>query len=105
MAARKPKKTLTSKPNVIKKNTGTKKVPPKNPIINKPVVNSSPVSTPVRKKTEVIKKNEYEYVKVPGNAKENRFNEIGQKVQSGELQWAYYAVENDIGYHFYRKLK
>ena len=34
MAARKPKKTLTSKPNVIKKNTGTKKVPPKNPIIN-----------------------------------------------------------------------
>ena len=26
MAARKPKKTLTSKPNVIKKNTGTKKL-------------------------------------------------------------------------------
>jgi hypothetical protein len=105
MAARKPKKTLTSKPNVIKKPTGTKKVPPKNPIINKPVVNSSPVSAPVRKKTEVTKKNEYEYVKVPGNAKENRFNEIGQKVQNGELQWAYYAIENDIGYHFYRKLK
>jgi hypothetical protein len=105
MAARKPKKTLTSKPNVIKKNTGTKKVPPKNPTINKPLVNSLSVSTPLRKKTEVINKNEYEYVKVPGNTKENRFNEIGQKVQSGELQWAYYAVENDIGYHFYRKLK
>jgi hypothetical protein len=32
-------------------------------------------------------------------------NEINEKVKLGLLKWSYYGLENDTGYHYYRKVK
>ena len=56
-------------------------------------------------KTVTKGRKQFEYVRVSENAKSSRFHEMGQKVQAGELQWAYYAIDGNVGYHYYKKLK
>jgi hypothetical protein len=56
-------------------------------------------------KTVTKGRKQAEYVRVSENAKSTRFHEMGQKVQAGELQWAYYAIDGNVGYHYYKKLK
>ena len=94
------KKTTTKKSPVKKtttrKTTATKKTTAKKPTTRK--------TTTTKKSSSVVKK-EYEYVRVSENSRNTKFNEVGQKVQSGELQWAYYAIDGNVGYHYYRKLK
>jgi len=45
------------------------------------------------------------YVKVSTNIKPNKFSEIGKRVEKGELQWSYYTLENNNGYHYYEIMK
>lgn len=52
-----------------------------------------------RKKTKEI-----DIIKVSSNSRLSRFVEIGDKVKNGELRWLYYAIEGNIGYHFYKKI-
>jgi hypothetical protein len=42
-------------------------------------------------------------LKVSENSRLSRFIDIGEKVKNGELKWLYYAVDGNIGYHFYEK--
>jgi len=46
-----------------------------------------------------------EYYTIAENAPQSKFNEMGEKVRLGEAKWAYYAIDGDIGYHHYEKLK
>ena len=45
------------------------------------------------------------YIKLHPKDKSDEFRTIGERVQRGELKWAYYAIDNDKGYHYYEKLK
>jgi len=120
MATRRPRKSTTSKPTTTKKSpakktttskpTTTKKSPAKKTTTTKRVVNNKTISKGIiTPKTDnsgnTTRKLQYEYIRLAENANKAKFNEMGQKVQSGEVQWAYYAVDDDIGYHYYRKLK
>ena len=127
MATRRPRKSTTSKPTTTKKSPAkktttskptTKKSPAKKTTTRKTVTSKKPTTRKgVRSKkvvkevvqikggNEVVRKLQYEYIRLAENANKAKFNEMGQKVQNGEVQWAYYAVDGDIGYHYYRKLK
>jgi len=88
-----PKKKVTnsSKPTEVKK-----------PQTKKP---NTATPKPTKKTNKLVNKGSNEYIKLSENSPKAMFNDMGQKVQSGEVIWAYYAVEDDIGYHFYLKLK
>ena len=43
---------------------------------------------------------EKSYIKLSSN-----FNSLNKRIESGELKWSHYAVEDEIGYHYYEILK
>jgi hypothetical protein len=93
-AAKKPvaKKTVSKKP-------AAKKTVSKKPVAKKIVIDNAPPKIRVKRKM-------YEYEKIATNAKGNLFHLMGQRVQRGEVKWAYYTIEEgDMGYHYYIKLK
>jgi hypothetical protein len=51
------------------------------------------------------KKSEDKYVRVALDAKADERNEFTTRVKNGELKYAYYATDNDKGYHYYLVLK
>tara|TARA_R110000851_G_scaffold238283_2_gene391079 strand:+ start:399 stop:677 length:279 start_codon:yes stop_codon:yes gene_type:complete len=70
----------------------------------------------VKKKTTTKKKvkpnfstnrkiNPSDYIRVSEKSIMNKFIEIGKRVYKGELRWMYYAIDGNIGYHYYKKLK
>ena len=102
MAIRRPNKNVkpAAKKTVAKK-PAAKKPAAKKPAAKKTVakkLNNAP-------KKISLKRRLYEYEKIAGNGNNNLFNSMGQRVQRGEMKWAYFAVEDNIGYHFYIKLK
>jgi hypothetical protein len=63
-----------------------------------------------KKKTSTTKKlirkrSEDDYVRLSSKAKLSRFIEFGEKIQRGELKWSHYAIDGNVGYHYYLKLK
>ena len=136
MATRRPKKTTTAKKVVSPRKKTSKTVPAKNKVksvkptsTKKPATPKKKVATPnkttttkkkpvVRKKvvnkiTTIkeppkirLKRRMYEYEKLAMNAHSSKFHDMGQRVQRGEVKWAYYTTEEgDVGYHYYVKLK
>jgi hypothetical protein len=56
--------------------------------------------------TEVkVKRAENKYVRIALDAKPEERSEISTKIKSGEIKYAYYATDNDKGYHYYIVLK
>lgn len=56
--------------------------------------------------TEVkVKRAENKYIRIALDAKPEERNEFSAKVKSGEIKYAYYATDNDKGYHYYIVLK
>lgn len=51
------------------------------------------------------KKSENKYVRIALDAKAEDKKEFSEKVQKGELKLAYYAIDNDKGYHYYLVIK
>lgn len=49
--------------------------------------------------------NEKKYIKISSNETNDKFKELGERVQKKELKWSYYVIENLIGMHYYLKLK
>lgn len=45
------------------------------------------------------------YIRISEKAKIDKFKEMSQKIQDGLVQWAYYAIDGEIGYHHYLILK
>lgn len=100
-----PKKKLEVKP----------KVETKKKVEEKPKVEAKPVVKEIEKKvlnsfisetTETKpKKSENKYVRLALDAKMDERREFSEKVQKGELKLAFYAIDNDKGYHYYLVIK
>ena len=45
------------------------------------------------------------YIRIPEKSTQDKFREIGLKVQKGLVKFAYYETDNSIGYFYYLKLK
>lgn len=58
----------------------------------------------VEEKTKV-KKSEDKYIRIALDAKLDERKPIIEKVINGELKLAYYAIDNDKGYHYYQIIK
>ncbi len=120
MPKRAPKKA-DDKPKVEKE---VKKVdkPKKEPVKKKaPVVKKEPEDKEPVKKSLISNKNvrekkvepekigpsktkrfgEDKYDKISEKAGAEKFREMGQKVQNGTHQWAYFSELDGVGYHYY----
>lgn len=87
-----PRKRTTKKPVVKKPAAPAAKKVENLKVVPKPKSNKKPV-------------NDNRYVRVSERSKTAKFVEMGEKVQRGEVKWMYYAIDGDIGYHYYLKLK
>ena len=72
----------------------------------------NPKSAPSPKPIEIveeekpkIKRAENKYVRISLDAKQDERADIINKVKNGEIKWAFYATDNDNGYHYYLVLK
>ena len=103
-----PVKTVPVKKTAAEKPKTAKSGNPKTAITPKKVVKTA-VVTPktakpgneTTKKTRTVRNKASEFVRLPSNAKREDFRAMGERIRSGEIQWAYYAVDGNIGYHYY----
>lgn len=63
------------------------------------------IEVEVKTEEPKAKRSENKYVRVALDAKAEERNEFTQKVKNGELKYAYYATDNDKGYHYYLVIK
>lgn len=72
----------------------------------KPLINEDGVSNEFLTSTETKpKRSEDKYVRIAMGCKPEERKEITDKVNKGELVFGYYAIDNEIGYHYYRIVK
>ena len=45
------------------------------------------------------------YIRISEKSTQEKFKEIGLKVQKGLVKFSYYGTDNNIGYFYYLKLK
>ena len=45
------------------------------------------------------------FVRILSNASREEYNLMGLRVKAGEVQWAYFAIDGDKAYHYYKLLK
>lgn len=50
-------------------------------------------------------KQEGQFIKIKADANKEELGVILKRVNSGELKWAYYATEGDVGYQYYSIIK
>tara|TARA_R110002050_G_scaffold34397_12_gene86900 strand:+ start:6894 stop:7301 length:408 start_codon:yes stop_codon:yes gene_type:complete len=103
------KKTTNKKPKEVVSKKVIKKPTTRKRNLNKsaPPKDASLVKSEVKTMNKYSKRshNPADYVKVSERSKPSKFKDMGDKVQRGEVKWVYYSTENDIGYHFYLKIK
>ncbi len=92
-----PKKRVEPKP--------VANVEPKKRVEPKPVVEPKIELNTEEKSETKTKRAENKYVRVALDAKAEERNQFTTKVKNGELKYAYYATDNDKGYHYYLVLK
>lgn len=51
------------------------------------------------------KKLDGRFIRISMEEKAEKFKEFGRRVNEGELKWAYYAIDGNIGYQYYLILK
>jgi hypothetical protein len=57
-----------------------------------------PVPEPPKEKKP---KSEDKFIRVAMDSKQAEFNAMSDRVKNGEVKWAYYATDNNKGYHYY----
>ena len=67
----------------------------------RPAKKTAKVSAPPEPK-EV--KSNLKFERLAMNDSDAKFAEFSKRVNSGELRWVHYAIDNDIGYHYYLKI-
>lgn len=78
-----------------KKSTAAKKLPPRLKITKSGIVELPPEdSTPIRFDNK-------KYVRIQETESIDKFKELGDRVGKKELKWMYYAIENNVGTHYY----
>jgi hypothetical protein len=97
------RKKVQPKP-IVKTEPKKREVPVKTPVVKvepkKPVVKETPKPEEPKQK-----KSENKYVRIALDVKGEERNAIVERVKNGELKLAYYATENDKGYHYYLVIK
>ena len=68
--------------------------------IAKVVPKKRPEPEPEPPKAKKVKL-EDKYVRIAIDANSDEFKAIGERVQSGEVKWAYYTSDTPKGYHHY----
>lgn len=90
------KSNLAISGNPVKQKTS--KNGKKRPIVtNNTVISGNPAPKAILNKPS-------DFVKISSNAKTDEFTLLGERVKSGEIRWAYFTIEGDTGYHYYRIL-
>ena len=64
-----------------------------------------PIAKVVEEEKPKVKRAENKYVRISLDAKQDERADIINKVKKGDLRYAYYATDNDNGYHYYLVLK
>ena len=83
-----------------KKPTGTKIEPKKREVpIQLPVIEAAPEVKEAPKETKP--KRVEKYIRIAQDATMEEKKQIGGRVEKGEITLAYYALDNDKGYHYY----
>jgi hypothetical protein len=97
-----PKKKVAPKP--IPKLEPKKRSPQDKP---KPVVIKEETNVQVMQESKPKRKSadDDKYVRLAINADLEKKREFSEKVQRGDLKLAYYAIDNEIGYHYYIVIK
>lgn len=82
------------------------RVNPKSEPLLKPIakVVDKPIEV-VEEEKPKVKRAENKYVRISLDAKQDERADIINKVKKGDLRYAYYATDNDNGYHYYQILK
>jgi hypothetical protein len=94
------KKTTTRKP--VAKKTTAKKPTKKAPVKQEPAKKVEVVSkAPVRRTKKKVKE-EIKYVRLSQNATTAKYQAMGERVRNGEVEWAFYAIDGNLGYHYYK---
>lgn len=106
-----PKKKTTKKVAETPKVEKTKTAPTPKPKAKKPeLVNLDERVDPVTEKVPVIERagfaktkkfKEDKYVRLASNATQDKFNEMGKKINEGLVEWSFYAIDGELGYHYY----
>ena len=109
---------------IIKKNIGVKKGPNK----NSDSIPESPDNIPLKNKSQEVKElleemgnkipvvdrigpakgkkfSEIKYIRICEDEGIEKFKEMSDRIQNKSIQWAFYAIDNDKGYHYYLILK
>jgi len=94
------KSNLVISGNPVKQKTS--KMGKKRPIVVNNTVTSGNLEP--KKIPKVIMNKPSDFVKIASNAKTDEFTVLGERVKRGEIRWAYFTVEGDVGYHYYRIL-
>lgn len=95
--------TKNNKNNNKSNSGGIKKAPVKK---SSTVKNKTGNTKKLTKKTSKTNKStNKDYVRISENSQASKFKEMGEKVQKGELKWSFYAIDGNVGYHYYVKLK
>lgn len=81
--------------------SGRKKVEKKE--IKTPIPKKREVEPPEIKNSSKKVKQSIKFIRVSSLDKKTLV-EIGIKVSKGEVKWSYYAVDSDIGYHYFSLL-
>tara|TARA_Y100000589_G_scaffold95011_1_gene89728 strand:+ start:54 stop:389 length:336 start_codon:yes stop_codon:yes gene_type:complete len=106
--ARKPtKKSTTTNSGARTKKPTTRKTTTRKTTTRKTTTKKTTTKKPTtsNNKSTSVKINPNNYVRISENSNPAKFNEMGQKVQKGLVKWAYYAIDGNVGYHYYLKLK
>jgi len=104
MAKRVKKETASAKKKASarrtkKKTTPTKKTPTKTKSTS--VKSKKPKTRVVSRRS----KNNDQHIRISENAQSSKFTSMGERVKNREVEWSYYTIDGNVGYHYYRVLK
>lgn len=95
-------KKKKSKPKSIEKKEPKKRLGENDSVKKKPIENKKMNTIEDKSK---VKKSEDKYIRIALDAPLEERKPIVEKVINGELKLAYFAVDNDKGYHYYQVIK
>lgn len=70
---------------------------------SKPKIRS--YETPKIEESDKLVRSKNRYIKLKVGSKIEEINEVMDKVKNNEVKWAFYGVDNGVGYHYYVILK
>lgn len=93
-----PTKTVTKK---VGKKTGKPKPQPVGKVPQRLKITKNGIESIAVTETKAPRFDSKKYVRILETESSDKFKELGERVQRKELKWILYAVENNVGVHYY----